>query len=67
MPYINIKLTPDGLTEKIKAELIAEFTQILSNKLDKNPDTTIVIIEEIATDNWGIAGETVTKRRTTGT
>ncbi len=67
MPYINIKLTPDGLTEKIKAELITEFTKILSKKLDKNPDTTIVIIEEIATDNCGIAGETVTKRRATGT
>jgi len=67
MPYINLKLTPEGLTAKIKAELIAEFTQILSRKLDKNPKTTIVIIEEVATDNWGIAGTTVSKRRARGT
>jgi len=67
MPYINLKLTPEGLTAQIKAELIAEFTQILTQKLGKNPNTTIVIIEEVATDNWGIAGDTVTKRRTTGT
>jgi 4-oxalocrotonate tautomerase len=31
--------------------------------LGKNPDTTIVIIDEVETDNWGIAGESVTDRR----
>jgi 4-oxalocrotonate tautomerase len=30
--------------------------------LNKNPATTIVIVEEVETDNWGIAGETVTVR-----
>jgi len=31
--------------------------------LGKNPQTTVVVIDEVETDNWGIAGETVTKRR----
>lgn len=63
MPYINLKLTPDGLTPKIKAELIHEFTQILVNKLNKNPETTIVIIEEVSTDSWGIGGIPVCEKR----
>jgi len=31
-----------------------------------NPATTIVVIDEVDTDNWGIAGETVTTRRARG-
>jgi 4-oxalocrotonate tautomerase len=34
--------------------------------LGKNPQTTVVVIEEIKTDNWGIGGETVTIRRQQG-
>jgi 4-oxalocrotonate tautomerase len=31
--------------------------------LKKNPDTTVVVIDEVDTDNWGIGGTTVTERR----
>jgi 4-oxalocrotonate tautomerase len=30
------------------------------------PSTTVVIIDEIDTDNWGIGGDTVTVRRKKG-
>ena len=63
MPYINVKLTPEGLTPQIKEELIKEFTEVLVKKLDKNPQTTIVIIDEVETDNWGIGGQSVTQIR----
>jgi len=63
MPYINIKVTPEGLTPEKKAELIAGATQLLVDVLGKNPATTIVVIDEVQTDNWGIAGETVTVLR----
>jgi 4-oxalocrotonate tautomerase len=43
--------------------LIAKVTDLLASELGKNPDTTIVIIDEVETDNWGIAGESVTDRR----
>lgn len=63
MPLINIKLTPEGLTKEVKEDLVKSFTNILVDKLGKNPKTTIVIIEEIPTNNWGISGKTVTSRR----
>ena len=63
MPYVNIKITKEGATSEQKAQLIQEVTKLLSNTLGKNPQTTIVIIDEVETDNWGIGGETVTVRR----
>ncbi len=66
MPYVNIKMTKEGATKEQKKELIAGVTNLLKDVLGKNPATTIVVIEEVETDNWGIGGETVTVRRARG-
>jgi 4-oxalocrotonate tautomerase len=63
MPYVHIQITREGVTPEQKAELIRGTTQLLVDTLNKNPATTFVVIEEVDTDNWGIAGETVTRRR----
>lgn len=63
MPYVNIKITKDGVTHEQKAILIEGVTNLLQKVLNKNPATTFVIIDEVETDNWGVAGEQVTKRR----
>lgn len=62
MPYVNIKITDPTTAEK-KAELIKGVTNLLRDVLGKNPATTVVVIEELSTDNWGIGGESVTTRR----
>ncbi len=66
MPFVNIKITKEDVTPEKKAELIKGATELLKNVLGKNPATTVVVIEEIDTDNWGIGGETVTQRRKNG-
>ena len=66
MPYVNIKITREGATAEQKAELIRGATQLLVDVLGKNPATTVVVIDEVETDNWGIAGESVTVRRRSG-
>ncbi|HYD58820.1 MAG TPA: 4-oxalocrotonate tautomerase family protein [Noviherbaspirillum sp.] len=63
MPYVNIQITREGATPEQKAELIKGATELLVRVLNKNPATTFVIIDEVDTDNWGIAGQTVTVRR----
>ena len=63
MPYVNIKITKDGATAEQKAELIKGATELLVRVLNKNPATTVVVIDEVDTDNWGIGGETVTTLR----
>lgn len=66
MPFVNIKITRDGATADQKAELIKGVTDLLVRVLDKNPATTVVVIDEVETDNWGIGGESVTERRSRG-
>lgn len=63
MPYVNIKITKEGVTKKDKEKLIIGVTDLLGNVLNKNPATTIVVIDEVETDNWGIGGELVTEIR----
>ena len=63
MPFVNIKITRDGATKEQKETLIREVTRLLAETLGKNPATTVVVIEEVETDNWGIGGESVTVRR----
>jgi 4-oxalocrotonate tautomerase len=66
MPYVNIKITNEGATAEQKAELISGVTNLLQKILGKNPQTTVVVIEEVPTDNWGIGGESITTRRRAG-
>ena len=66
MPYVNIKITNEGVTPEKKAELIEGVTDLLRDILGKNPQTTVVVIDEVQIDNWGIGGETVTIRRKRG-
>ncbi len=62
MPYVNIKITKTGATAEQKAELIKGATDLLQRVLNKNPAMTVVVIDEVETDNWGVGGETVTAR-----
>jgi 4-oxalocrotonate tautomerase len=66
MPYVNIRITREGATPEQKAALIKGVTQLLVDVLGKNPATTVVVIDEVDTDNWGIGGESITVRRKVG-
>lgn len=66
MPYVNIKITNEGATAEQKQQLIEGTTNLLQDVLGKNSQTTVVVIEEVETDNWGIGGESVTVRRKRG-
>ncbi|MEP4547908.1 MAG: 4-oxalocrotonate tautomerase family protein [Saccharospirillum sp.] len=66
MPYVNIKITREGATAEQKEQLIQGATELLRDVLGKNPATTVVVIDEVETDNWGIGGESVAVRRKRG-
>ena len=63
MPYINIKVTEEGITKEQKQALIKGATQLVVDVLDKTPATTFVVIDEVDTDNWGIGFDQVTEIR----
>jgi len=60
---VNIKITREGVTPEQKTQRITGVTQLLSDVLGKNPATTMVVIDEVDTDNRGVGGESVTVRR----
>ena len=63
MPYINIKVTNEGVTKEQKQALIEGTTQLMVDVLGKDPITTMVVIDEVNTDNWGIGFDQVTELR----
>lgn len=63
MPYVNIKVTREGVTTDQKAELISGVTDLLVRVLDKSPATTFVVIDEVAVEDWGVGGLPVEQYR----
>lgn len=63
MPFIHIRITEDGVSAEKKAEIIRKVTDVMVETLGKNPANTMVVIDEVPTDNWGIAGRSVAEIR----
>jgi len=63
MPYINVKITDEKVTNEQKQAIIKGCTQVMVDVLNKNPATTFVVIDEVNTDNWGIGFDQVTELR----
>jgi 4-oxalocrotonate tautomerase len=63
MPIVTIQVTREGtkpgadsVTAEEKAALIKGASELLRDVLNKPFESTFVIIEEVATDNWGWGG-----------
>ena len=63
MPYINVQITDEDVTNEQKQAIIKGCTQLMVDVLNKNPATTFVVIDEVNTDNWGIGFDQVTELR----
>ena len=63
MPYVNIKVTDEGVTVEQKKRLISGVSLLLQEVLNKDPSTTYVVIDEVNTDNWGVGHESVSEMR----
>lgn len=63
MPYVNVRITDDGVTAEQKAQIVAEITQTLQRVLGKHPEHTHIIIDEVDPENWGFAGMLTTDYR----
>ena len=63
MPYVNIRVTDEGVTTEQKKRLISGTSQLLQEVLNKDPATTHVVIDEVSLDNWGLGYESVREIR----
>ena len=63
MPFVNVKITRDGVTADQKAQIVAEITATLQRVLGKRPEHTHIVIDEVDPENWGYAGVLTTEYR----
>lgn len=63
MPYVNVKITKDGVTAAHKKQVVEEITQTLVTVLGKKPEHIHIVIDEIEPENWGFAGMLTTEYR----
>jgi 4-oxalocrotonate tautomerase len=63
MPFVNVKITKDGVTAEQKAQIVAEITQTLQRVLGKRPEHIHIVIDEVEPENWGYAGMLTTEYR----
>ena len=70
MPIVNIQITREGssperdaATAEEKAAVIRGVSEVLLTVLNKPLDSTFVVIEEVALENWGWGGLPVPELR----
>ena len=63
MPYVNVKITKDGVTAEQKRRVVEEITGTLVNVLGKRPEHIHIVIDEVEPENWGYAGMLTTDYR----
>lgn len=56
MPYVNVRITKDGVTIEQKRQMVKEFTETLVSVLGKRPEHIHITIDEVELENWGFAG-----------
>lgn len=63
MPYVNVRITRDGVTVEQKRQVVEEITRTLVNVLGKRPEHIHIIIDEVEPEDWGFAGMLTTDYR----
>ncbi|MDD3324998.1 MAG: 4-oxalocrotonate tautomerase family protein [Sulfurospirillaceae bacterium] len=65
MPFINVKMTHEdgGATKEQKEALAKELTSAFVRIFGRGEKSTVVIIEEVSTDNYVIGGKSVSRIR----
>ena len=63
MPYVNVRITKDGVTADQKRQLVEDITETLVRVLGKRPEHIHIIIDEVEPENWGFAGMLTTEYR----
>jgi 4-oxalocrotonate tautomerase len=63
MPFVNVKITRDGVTVEQKAQIVKEITETLQRVLGKKPEHIHIVIDEVELENWGFAGRLTSELR----
>jgi 4-oxalocrotonate tautomerase len=59
MPYVNVKFVKQQVNQQQKEALLSGLMDIIVKIMGRNPDLTVVTIDEIDQSNWIIGGKAI--------
>ena len=62
MPFIQVTIAEGREPEKVE-QLIADITATVSEVLDAPEENVRVLVTEVPKTHWGIAGQSISKRK----
>jgi 4-oxalocrotonate tautomerase len=62
MPIVRVEMWP-GRTHAQKAELARRITEVVVEVAKTTPEATIVVFEDVARENWAVAGTLASEAR----
>lgn len=63
MPYVNVKYVKEQVNQEQKDSLIKGLMDIIVNIMGRNPDLTVITIDEMDHANWIVGGYPVNKSK----
>ncbi len=63
MPYVNVKFVKQQVNQEQKDSLITGLMDIIVKIMGRNPDLTVITIDEIDQSNWIIGGKPIDKSK----
>ena len=61
MPYVNVKYVKQQVSEEQKNLLISGVMDIIVNVLGRDPELTVITVDELDRANWYIGGQPLSK------
>ena len=61
MPYVNIKVVKQQVSQEQKSSLINGVMDIIVNIMGRNPELTVITLDEIEHSNWFIGTHSIDK------
>ena len=62
MPIVNIQLI-EGRSDEQKEKLIQKVTDACVESIDCTPESVRILLSDVATQHFGVAGESVASKR----
>jgi 4-oxalocrotonate tautomerase len=61
MPYVNVKVVKQQVNQEQKSSLINGMMDIIVNIMGRNPELTVITLDEIEQSNWFIGTHSIDK------
>jgi 4-oxalocrotonate tautomerase len=59
MPYVNLKIVKEQVSQKQKKQLVDGLMDIIVNIMHRNRDLTVITVDELDCTNWIIGGNSL--------